>query len=212
MPYSEARHPMVASNDYLLLSVREIAQRVAENDVRAALARFSCSRDHSIERFVRTEAIEFAEELYGTTYIFLDKESWLKGELTILGIFTLAIATADFGGLSKSQHKKVFGHKSHGKTGPHRGAWLLGQFARADGVNSDVLSGKEMYSWVLQKLRRLREGSSGRALILECVPDLVPLYESYDFKVLPVDDSDKRLVTMYAIPEPKRSLLYSACA
>lgn len=61
-------------------------------------------------------------------------------------------------------------------------------------------------------MRRLREGSSGRALILECVPDLVPLYESYDFKVLPVDDSDKRLVTMYVIPEPKRSPLYSACA
>lgn len=85
---------MVASDDYLLLSVREIAQRVAENDVRAALARFSCSRDHSIERFVRTEAIEFAEELYGTTYIFLDKESWLKDcPLIIWGVLVDCIGS-----------------------------------------------------------------------------------------------------------------------
>lgn len=197
---------------YTVLSIRELAEYVSHDVLTEALRAFMCSRDPSIERFVRNEAIKFAEELYGTTYVFLDKESWLQDELRILGIFTLAIATADFSGLSKSQHKKVFGHKSHGKTGPHRGVWLLGQFARADGVNPDTLSGKEMYSWVLQKLRRLREGSSGRALILECVPDLVPLYESYDFKVLPVDDSDKRLITMYAIPEPKRSPLYSACA
>lgn len=197
---------------YTVLSIRELAEFVPHDELAKALRAFMCSRDPSIERFVRNEAIEFAEELYGTTYVFLDKESWLRDELRILGIFTLAIATADFSGLSKSQHKKVFGHKSHGKTGPHRGAWLLGQFARADGVNPDTLPGKEMYSWALRKLRRLREGSSGRALILECVPNLVSLYKSYDFKVLPVDDPDKRLITMYTIPEPKRSPLYPACA
>ena len=79
-------------------------------------------------------------------------------------------------------------------------------------MDPDTLPGKEMYSWALRKLRRLREGSSGRALILECVPNLVSLYKSYDFKVLPVNDPDKRLITMYTIPEPKRSPLYPACA
>ena len=199
---------MKTGNDYVLFSVRELAQYIPEDKLRKALEEFECSRDSSIERFVRNESLEFAEDMYGTTYIFVSSEAWKKGKLAILGIFTLAIATADFSGLSKSQHKRVFGHKTRGKAGPHRGAWLLGQFARADGVSAATLPGREMYARALERLRRLREESSGRALILECLPELVPIYEAYDFKVLPVDDSDKRLITMYTVPEPKHSPLY----
>lgn len=106
----------------------------------------------------------------------------------------------------------MFGHKTRGKAGPHRGAWLLGQFARADDVTSYVLPGNEMHRCVLEVLRGLREASSGRVLVLECAPELVPVYKSYDFKILPLasDASPRRLVTMYAIPEPKRSPLYAA--
>lgn len=194
---------------YLVLSIRELAERVSRFDLGIALSNFTCMRDPSIERFVRCQSMVFAEEMYGATYFFLDAYAWVRGRIVILGIFTLAIAAADFGSLSKSQHKKVFGHKTHGKSGSHRGAWLLGQFARADGVSADELPGREMYQCALATLRRLREASSGRVLILECAPYLVPVYESYDFKVLPMRDKEKPgLATMYAIPEPKRSFLY----
>ena len=199
----------MARTDYVLLSIRDLAECVPEEELRAALERFSCSRDDSIERFVRNEALEFANELYGATYLFLRSSSWMRNELSIMGIFTLAITAANFSGLSKTQLKKVFGHKTRGKAGPHRGAWLLGQFARADGTSHDDLSGEEMYRRVLEKLRELREASSGRAIILECSPELCKLYESYDFKRLPTKNEDgTRLVTMYAIPEPKRSPVY----
>lgn len=199
-------------DDVLLFSPRELAARFPRKALEKMLADFSCSRDKSIESFIRNEALEFLEELYGTTYVFLDRDSWMWGRLRVMGIFTLAIAATDFSGLSKSQMKKVFGHKRRGKAGPHRGAWLLGQFARADGVSAQTLSGKEMYYCVLDVLRGLREASSGRVLVLECAPELVPVYQSYDFKVLPPppDASPRHLVTMYAIPEPKRSPLYAA--
>lgn len=196
----------------LLISIREMAERMSPDELQGALGSFICSRDASIERFIHDEALAFAEDMYGTTYCFVDEGAWLSGKVTICGIFTLAIAATDFSGLSKSQMKKVFGHKTRGKVGPHRGAWLLGQFARADGVAPHELSGKEMYRCVLEVLRSLREASSGRVLVLECAPELVPVYESYDFKILPQpsDAFSRGLVTMYAIPEPKRSPLYAA--
>ena len=207
------RRANVREQKHLVLSVRELSGLFSKSKLMNALSKFKCSRDQSIERFVRTESLEFAEDMYGTTYVIVEERSWLAGRLTIQGIFTLAIATADFSGLSKSQHKKIFGHKTRGKIGPHRGAWLLGQFARSDDVDSDELPGREMYSCVLEKLRSLREASSGRVLILECVPQLQRVYESYDFKMLPPpDDTPQRLVTMYTIPEPKRSPLYPPCA
>ena len=199
-------------DNILLFSVRELAERFSRRALEKMMDDFSCSRDRSIEHFIHDEALEFSEEMYGTTYVFLERDSWMRGRLRVMGIFTLAIAATDFSGLSKSQMKKVFGHKTRGKVGPHRGAWLLGQFARADGVAPYELSGKEMYRCVLEVLRSLREASSGRVLVLECAPDLVSVYESYDFKILPQpsDVSSRGLVTMYAIPEPKRSPLYAA--
>ena len=62
-------------SSYTVLSIRELAEFVPYGELAEALRVFICSRDPSIERFVRNEAIEFAEELYGTTYVFLDKES-----------------------------------------------------------------------------------------------------------------------------------------
>lgn len=199
-------------DNILLFSVRELAERFSRRALEKMMDDFSCSRDRSIEHFIHDEALEFSEEMYGTTYVFLERDSWMRGRLRVMGIFTLAIAATDFSGLSKSQMKKVFGHKTRGKVGPHRGAWLLGQFARADGVAPHELSGKEMYRCVLEVLRSLREASSGRVLVLECAPELVPVYESYDFKILPQpsDAFSRGLVTMYAIPEPKRSPLYVA--
>ena len=184
---------------------------VSRDELNNALQSFTCMRDRAIERFVRNEAVEFSEEFYGSTYAFLGNDAWSRDMLSILGIFTLAIAVADFRGLSKAQLKKIFGHKTRGKSGPHRGAWLLGQFARSDGVSSEELPGKEMYSRVLDVLRELREASSGRVLILECASELQPVYESYDLKVLPKPAGDSgELITMYTIPEPKRSPLYQS--
>lgn len=102
-------------DNILLFSIRELATRFPRKALEKMLSDFSCSRDESIERFIRDEAIGFSEEMYGTTYVFLERNSWMRGELRVVGIFTLAIAATDFSGLSKSQMKKVFGHKTRGK-------------------------------------------------------------------------------------------------
>ena len=72
---------MKTGNDYVLFSVRELAQYIPEDKLRKALEEFECSRDSSIERFVRNESLEFAEDMYGTTYIFVSSEAWKKESL-----------------------------------------------------------------------------------------------------------------------------------
>ena len=68
-------------------SVRELAQYIPEDKLRKALEEFECSRDSSIERFVRNESLEFAEDMYGTTYIFVSSEAWKKRKARYIGHF-----------------------------------------------------------------------------------------------------------------------------
>ena len=163
---------------YNLLDILENHGRHAALD---ATAVFSCSRNRELERFVRENSVNFAEQGLSITHlVYADEE----GEAPdLVGIFTLANKVFRVSGevLSTTARRKV---AKFAEYDPEAGVYtlsapLIAQFGKNDRVGSlQGFDGHALMDVALRELCQPMRVLGGRAVYLECedAPGLTRFY------------------------------------
>lgn len=149
-----------------IINILDLMEEVGEDTVRNILSNF-VSENNEVEEFIKNKAIEFAKRKWSITYLVSDS---IKKEL--LGIFTLASKAVQVGtttGLSNSIVKRIneFSIKNDNGVNIASTAYLLAQFSKNKG-NKEKLSGDQLLTESLKKLREVQTKVGGKLLWLEC--------------------------------------------
>lgn len=164
-----------------------------------ALSVFECYPDHDVQDFLNTKAISFEKRGWASTYLLLNEEALLSGEIKIEGYFSLTHKAVFFDTeVSKSTRNKISGHK---ETETHSFV-LIGQLGKSiihntDGsVTASELTSKNLLDDAFNIIRQSSEFIICRNVIVECKPieKIQKIYSDYGFNELQFDGV---LHTMY---------------
>ena len=102
----------------------------------------------------------------------------------ILGYFSLALSVVDIPpGISKAMMKKMRGFGRYSADSVP--CYLLGQLARDDNASHDNLMMhlmmRDFIDFAIEYVMAAKQYVGGRFLLIDCVDDLVDLYEKHDF-------------------------------
>ena len=109
----------------------------------------------------------------------------------ILGYFSLALSVVDIyfslalsvvdipPGISKAMMKKMRGFGRYSADSVP--CYLLGQLARDDNASHDDLMMRDFIDFAIEYVMAAKQYVGGRFLLIDCVDDLVDLYERHDF-------------------------------
>ena len=167
------------------------------------LSSFSCAKDHDIENFIHNRAVEFEELSKAKTYLICDEAVLLdEGRLLILGYVSLALKVLQIpDGLSIRERKELDGYrgKIHGEPITDIPCYLIGQLARNDGVDKELLTGKELIEEAHRIIMVSVEAVGGRFMMIECHddPKLLKFYSDNGFEeIARIADADMPMVQM----------------
>ena len=156
------------------MELREFIARVGEDEAVKALSSFSVKRNPDVENFIRNNAIAYEKSDNARTYLVLNDN------IDILGYFSLALSVVDIPpGISKAMMKKMrgFGRFSADSVS----CYLLGQLARDDNAAPNDLMLRDFIYFAIEYVVAAKQYVGGRFLLIDCVDDLVELYEKHDF-------------------------------
>jgi hypothetical protein len=145
---------------------------------------FQCEKKQYCDFVQRSEeASEYYRENLGVTYVF-----WSKSDRRPIGFVTLAMGALKKRDLpAKRKEKKPFRHVP---------SLLLGHIAR-DQRYKKKGAGRVMLDWVFSKANSLADEVGCRFVILDSERDMVKLYESYDFELIPPADKAKTYIMFF---------------
>lgn len=129
------------------------------------------------------EALEYYRENLGVTYVF-----WSKDDRRPIGFVTLAMGSLEKRDLPAGRKEK--------KPFRHVPSLLLGHMAR-DQRYKRTGAGRIMVDWVLSKASSLANEVGCRFVILDSERDMVELYRSYDFELIPPEDDAKTCIMFF---------------
>ena len=166
-------------------------KNIDENELLFLLSSFKCSAEPSAEHFLKNIAVRHEKADISRTYIALETDE--KGAKRIKGFFTLAIKclTVDE---PCSVPKEIFEQMNVNRDVAQ--AYLLGQLAKADGVEKGF--GKTMIESALDLFSRGNEMFGTKVVRLDCKDRMIRYYESLGFIVVR-KNMDKTLNQMIAI-------------
>ncbi|MCL1867260.1 MAG: hypothetical protein FWF82_07620 [Oscillospiraceae bacterium] len=132
---------------------------------------------------MKNKAFDFDKRHKSRTYLIVDDECVLKGEVTIFGYFTLTIKTLELDEtLSKSTIKKIDGFS---KDVLATEAILLGQLGKNQEYQNE-LEGQLILHYALDTVYDIHNLAGGRIVFLECNenPKLIDFYSRNGFEHL----------------------------
>ena len=98
----------------------------------------------------------------------------------ILGYFSLALSVVDIPpGISKAMMKKMRGFGRYSADSVP--CYLLGQLARDDNASHNDLMMRDFIDFAIEYVMAAKQYVGGRFLLIDCVDDLVDLYERHGF-------------------------------
>ncbi len=155
------------------IDLREFMATVGEDEALKALSSFSVKRNPDVENFIRNNAVAYDKSDNARTYLVVK-------DTDILGYFSLALSVADIHtGLSKAMMKKMRGFgRSSASSVP---CYLLGQLARDDKVSREDLTMSDFIDYAMDYIAEAKQYVGGRFLLVDCVDNLVALYEKHGF-------------------------------
>lgn len=166
-----------------------------------ALCCFQCCKDHDVQDFLNTKAINFEKRGWATTYLLLTKEAFENGELKIEGYFSLTHKAVVFGDdASLSKRQKLTGKKK----AETESFVLIGQLGKSivdngDGtITESSLTANDLLGDAFSIIQQSSDFIICRNVIIECKPieKVKKLYEDYGFINLQYDEVEK-LHTLY---------------
>ena len=156
------------------MELREFIDLLGEDRDLQVLSSFSVKRNPDVENFIRNNAIAYEKSDNARTYLVTNEND------DILGYFSLALSVVDIPpGISKAMMKKMrgFGRFSADSVP----CYLLGQLARDDNAPRDYLMLRDFIDFAIEYVMVAKQYVGGRFLLIDCVDDLVELYENHDF-------------------------------
>jgi hypothetical protein len=159
------------------------------------LSSFSCPLNPDVQDFLLNKAVRFEQSDNARTYLILSEETG-----TILAYFSLSfkeLSLNDFE-ISKSKVKTLDGISKHSEKIK---TYLIGQIGKNYSVENNIIRLKDIMEIIWGIINESRSLVGGRVVILECqdIDKLVKTYEAEGFTVLPSEDSDTELLTLYTV-------------
>ena len=156
------------------MELREFIALVGEDRALKALSSFSVKRNPDVENFIRTNAVAYEKRDNARTYLVMTEN------IDILGYFSLVLSIVDIpAGISKAMMKKMRGFGRYSADSVL--CYLLGQLARDDNASHDDLIMRDFIDFAIEYVMAAKQYVGGRFLLIDCVDDLVDLYERHDF-------------------------------
>ena len=163
------------------------------------IASFSCPRNPSIERFLKTSAINFTKQDTSVTYLVFEKK-----DIEFVGYFSLTIRPIEVPAdrVSKSIGRRLerAGRFDRQANIYNAAAYLIAQLGKnyTDGANERI-SGVELLGAAWNKLREIQYHVAGSIAFLEAedVPELLDFYTRNNFRVFGQRDSEEGRLIQY---------------
>lgn len=174
---------------FVEIKLDEMIQEIGEEDVKSILSSFSCPLNKDVETFLKIKAIPFSQRgLAKTTLVYWVSKDESHKEL--VGYYTVAqkVLRISRDSLSSNDRRKIFGHGEYDSESKEYiiSAPLIGQLGKnfANG-NDSLISGDELLTLAMQKIKLIQNEIGGRFAYLECedVDKLVSFYKRNNFKL-----------------------------
>ena len=156
------------------MDLQEFIAHVGEDEAQKALSSFSVKRNLDVENFIRNNAIAYEKSDNARTYLVVAENT------DIIGYFSLSLSVVDIpSGISKAMMKKMRGFGRYSANSVP--CYLLGQLARDDNASHDDLMMRDFIDFAIEYVMAAKQYVGGRFLLIDCVDNLVDLYEKHDF-------------------------------
>lgn len=195
----------------IISSIRDMLANNQEDMIRSYIETYSCetekedgtkkSLNPDIERFLSSNAIQFARMKTAMTYLVIDEEDG-----ALLGYFSLAHKPLEIpaGGIPRKIKDKIKSFSSLDEENDcySVSAFLIGQFGKNYAVdNGRRISGTELMNIAIEKLRSAQNIVGGTIAYLDCEADaeLIQFYESQKFTLFGerISDNDGKRYLQY---------------
>ena len=165
----------------------EFIDLVGEDRALQALSSFSVKRNSDVENFIRNNALAYEKSDNARTYLVTNEDD------DILGYFSLALSVVDIPpGISKAMMRKMRGFGRYSASSVP--CYLLGQLARDDNASHDDLMMRDFIDFAIEYAMAAKQYVGGRFLLVDCVDELVDLYERHDFSKINKTENLNQLV------------------
>ena len=166
-------------DEYKVFNILDMAEAIGETNLKELLSDFSCPKNEEIQKFVRTNAYDFARKKLSVTYLVVNEDNYIEA---IFALAHKAVETGD-ASLSNSKRKKISRYAVlDSGTGSYTvSAFLIAQFGKNYALDADKrLSGNELMDLVFEVLERVQREIGGGVVFLECEdkPQLLNFYQN----------------------------------
>ena len=169
------------------MELSEFIARVGEDRALKALSSFSVKRNPDVESFIRNNAVAYEKSANARTYLVMTEN------IDILGYFSLALSVVDIpSGISKAMMRKMRGFGRYSADSVP--CYLVGQLARDDNASHNDLMMRDFIDFAIEYAMAAKQYVGGRFLLVDCVDELVDLYERHDFSKINKTENLNQLV------------------
>jgi hypothetical protein len=173
---------------YVQINLSDILTALGEDETKLILSNFSCPKNKDVENFLKNKAIEFSKRSFSKTHLVY----WVTddgAQRELVGYYTIASKwiSVERSVVTSREARKL---REHGifdeKTNKYIvSAPLIGQLGKnfAEG-NDTLISGAELLSLAIEKVREVQNEVGGRFVYLECEDNeaLKKFYRDNKFK------------------------------
>ncbi len=150
------------------------------NDLKESLAGFVCTKEKDIESFFRNEAIDYANEMMGQSYAFIEKET--KAIVCAFCVTCASISTDEMPKPFRNKMNRTIPYVKQRNTYP---AILLAQLA----INDSYLNlhlGDKLMSLIKIWIVKYASQVAGRYLIVDAIntPKVIEFYKRNNFNLV----------------------------
>lgn len=173
-------------NDFVIVNLRNVLERIGENNTKKILSEFYCPHNADVEYFLRYKAIEFCKQSVSSTYLVM---AFFMNTYVFCGYFTLAnkvVAIHKDALPSHNWEKRVSRFSLYDEDLEQycMSVPLIGQLSKNfyNGYNK-LITGNELLTFAINQVKKMHIIVGGKIVYLECEDNqvLVNFYTSYGF-------------------------------
>lgn len=156
-------------------------------ELSVSLADFLCEKEPEIQKFFRSEALDYAQARMGSTYCFVNEE------MCVVAAFCVACASVSTDEMPKSMRNKVNRNIPYIKQRETYPAVLLAQIAIDDRF-VDLHIGDEMMELIKAWIVRYASQIAGRFLVVDAINNakVIDYYQRNSFRMVFASEEEEK--------------------